>query len=377
MKRIPLLSLLPLVLLLLGGAAAASPAQDVTRTATNPRTRNVIVVVTDGMRWQDVFGGADSAILFGDPRAVGGDTVRSRRDYWRGSARERREALLPFLWGTVAKRGQIFGDLAADSRVLVTNQLNFSYPGYHEMLAGYPDPRIDRNEFGPNPNVTVFEWLNRDSAMRGRTAAFATWDVFADIFARERSGVFVRAGWEPPYQPPRAADDSLLNRLYATTHREWHNNAWDALMHAAAMKYLRTARPRLLFIGYGETDEWAHSGRYDRYLDAAHRVDGFLAELWSAVQSHRDYRDRTTLIVTTDHGRGRTPQDWRNHGRDVVGAEEMWLAVIGPDTRGLGARDNAAPVTQAQIAATIAALLGYDYRQEVPRAAPAIADVIR
>lgn len=358
-------------------AAGATHAQDVSRTATTPRTRNVILVVTDGVRWQEIFGGADSTILFGDPRATGGDTVTRRAAFWRPTARERREVLLPFLWGTVARRGQLLGDHGAGSRVLVSNQLNFSYPGYHEMLAGFPDPRIDRNEFGPNPNATVFEWLNRDTAMRGRTAAFATWDVFADIFARERSGVYVRAGWEPPFPSPVAADDSLLNRLYATTHREWGNNAWDALMHAAAMKYLRAARPRLLFIGYGETDEWAHGGRYDRYLTAAQRVDAFLAELWTTVQSQRDYRDRTTLIVTTDHGRGRTPQDWRNHGKDVAGAEEMWLAVIGPDTRPLGARANAAPVTQAQVAATVAALLGFDYRHEVPKAAPAVADVVR
>lgn len=357
-----------------GGAAAA---QEVSRTASQPRTQQVILVVTDGLRWQEVFAGADSQLVFGDPRVLGGDTAAVRREFWRATPRERREALLPFLWRAAGTRGQLFGDVAAGSRVLVSNQLNFSYPGYQEMLAGFADSAIDRNEFGPNPNVTVFEWIHRDSAMRGRVAAFATWDVFADIFARERAGIHVRAGWEPPHVAPASAEDTLLNQLYATMHREWGNNAWDALMHAAALRYLETARPRLLFIGYGETDEWAHAGRYDRYLRAARRVDGFLAELWRAVQADPQYRDRTTLIVTTDHGRGRTPQDWRNHGRDVAGAEEMWLAVLGPDTRALGARSGAAPVIQAQIAATVAALLGYDYRRDVPRAAPAIGDVVR
>ena len=358
-------------------AGARAAAQEVPRTAAQPRTQNVILVVTDGLRWQEVFGGADSLLVFGDPRAVGGDTAGVRREFWRATPRERREALLPFLWRTAGTRGQLFGDAGAGSRVLVSNQLNFSYPGYQEMLAGFADSAIDRNEFGPNPNVTVFEWLGRDTAMRGRVAAFATWDVFADIFARGRAGIHVRAGWEAPHAAPATPEDSLLNRLYATTHREWGNNAWDGLMHAAVMRHIRTARPRLMFVGYGETDEWAHAGRYDRYLRAARRVDAMLAELWSAVQADPQYRDRTTLIVTTDHGRGRTPQDWRNHGRDVGGAEEMWLAVLGPDTRALGARSAAAPVIQAQIAATVAALLGYDYRRDVPRAAPAIGDVVR
>lgn len=341
------------------------------------KTHNVILVVTDGLRWQEVFAGADSLMVFGEPRLVGGDTTGIRAEFWRPSAGERREALLPFLWKTLAARGQLLGNVAAGSKVLVTNGMNFSFPGYHEMLAGFADSRIDRNDLGPNPNATVFEWLNQQPELHGRVAAFATWDVFADIFARDRSGVFVHAGWEPPYPSPRSLQDSLLNRLYATTHREWQNNAWDSFMHIVAMRYLEAQRPRVLFIGYGETDEWAHAGRYDRYLRAARRVDGFLAELWSAVQQHPEYRDRTTLIVTTDHGRGRTVQDWSRHGRDVVGAEEMWLAIVGPDTPPLGERRNAAPVMQAQIAATLAALLGFDYRYAMPRAAPAIGDVTR
>jgi hypothetical protein len=351
-------------------------AQPAASAPSRPRSRNVILVVTDGLRWQEVFAGADSAILFGEPRAVGGDTVALRERFWRPTANARREALLPFLWSVVARNGQLFGNRAEGSSVVVTNGLNFSYPGYNEMLSGFGDPRIDRNDFGANPNVTVFEWLNRQPQVRGRVAAFATWNVFADIFARGRSGVFVHAGWEPPYASPRSASDSLLNRLYATTYREWGNNAWDAFMHNVAMRYLAQRRPRVVFIGYGETDEWSHAGRYDRLLRSAHAVDDYLRELWTFLQSQPDYRGRTTLIVTTDHGRGRTARDWTNHGRDVDGADEMWLAVIGPDTPALGERRNAARVTQSQIAATIAALLGLDYRRDQPRAAAPIADVI-
>src|SRR5688500_14030842 len=102
-----------------------------------PRTQNVILVVTDGVRWQDVFGGADSSFVFGDQRLVGGVTAGVRRKFWRRSAAERREALLPFFWGTIARKGQVFGNRAAGSSVVVTNGLKFSYPGYHEMLAGF------------------------------------------------------------------------------------------------------------------------------------------------------------------------------------------------------------------------------------------------
>ena len=354
------------------GIAAALAVAWCTSVAaqTEHRTQNVILVVTDGLRWQEVFGGADTALLFGEPRLVGGDTVGTRGKFWRATAAERREAMMPFFWGTIARQGQIFGNRRIGGTADVTNGLKFSYPGYNEMLAGFADPRINSNDFGVNPNATVFEWINKQPGFTGRVDAFATWDVFADIFARQRSGVYVHAGWEQPYSSPRSAADSLLNRMYATTFRMWDNNAWDSFTQAVTMRYLADHRPRVVFIGYGETDEWAHAGRYDRYLNAARTVDGYLSEIWAAVQAHPDYRGRTTLIVTTDHGRGRT-SDWTSHGKDVVGAEEMWIAVIGPDTPALGETRNAA-VTQSQIPATIAALLGLDYRRAAPSVAAAL-----
>lgn len=127
---------------------------------------NVILVVSDGLRWQDVFTGADSAILFGAPAMLGSDPGSVRRKYWRATASERRAALLPFLWSTVAREGQLAGNRNVGSDVDVTNGRKFSYPGYNEMLVGAPGPRIDRNGFGPNPNVTVFEWLHRRSEGR-------------------------------------------------------------------------------------------------------------------------------------------------------------------------------------------------------------------
>src|SRR6187402_368092 len=90
------------------------------------RTKNVVLIVTDGLRWQDVFNGADSSILFGDPRALG-DTAAIRRDFWRPSADDRRRTMMPFLWGTVAKEGQIFGNATRGSSAQITNGLKFSY----------------------------------------------------------------------------------------------------------------------------------------------------------------------------------------------------------------------------------------------------------
>jgi hypothetical protein len=45
----------------------------------------------------------------------------------------------------------------------------------------------------------------------------------------------------------------------------------DVFTHCAAIEELNKNKPRVLYIAYGETDEWAHSGKYRSYLDAAHQ----------------------------------------------------------------------------------------------------------
>lgn len=336
------------------------------------QTRNVVLVVTDGLRWQDVFSGADSTILFGESRFLG-DTTAIRREFWRPTPIERRRVMMPFLWDSVVAKGQIFGNAKIGSSAQVTNGLKFSYPGYNEMLSGAPNARIRSNSFGPNIDTTVFERLARVPAFTGRVAAFATWAVFNDIFNEKRAGFFVQAGYEPPVAAPRTRSDSLLNWMYRTTFRMWDDNTFDAFMQASLLDYLRVNRPRVLFVGYGETDEWAHAGRYDRVLRSARAVDDFIAELWRTLQSLPEYRGNTTMIITTDHGRGSVGTTWRDHGEDVAGAEDIWIAAIGPDTPALGERKNVERVTQAQIAGTLAALLG----QPLPQGAPPIRDIVR
>jgi len=76
-------------------------------------------------------------------------------------------------------------------------------------------------------------------------------------------------------------------------------------------------------------------------------------------------------VIATDHGRGDGPR-WTDHGKSVPEAEFIWIAVMGPDTPARGLRNDVTAGTQSQIAATIAALLGYDYRAAVPRAGPSL-----
>lgn len=340
-----------LVVGLLVACLAAAPGR------AQRTTQHVVLVTLDGMRWQEVFGGADSALLR-DPRFVR-DTAALRRRFWTGDAAARRAALMPFLWGTVATSGQLYGNRRLDRGVEVTNPHRVSYPGYSELLVGVHDARIKGNDKVPNPNRTVLEFVNEQPGTRGKVAVFGSWDVFPYIVAEERSRLPVNAGYRPA-TGTLTERERTLNVLQAEVPARWEQVRFDTFTHHYALEYLAKHRPRLLYVAYGETDDFAHDGRYDEYLLAAHRTDGFIQELWAWVQSQPDYRGRTTLVVTTDHGRG-SGADFPKHGADVSGAESIWIAVLGPDTPTLGEHVAPGRVVQAQIAATVAALLGLDY----------------
>ncbi len=333
------------------------------------KTQNVVLIVSDGLRWQEVFTGADPALL--NDKEGGSWLAESelRKRYWRDEVGARREALFPFLWGTVAKQGQLFGNQLKGSVARVTNGKAFSYPGYNEMSTGYPNDAIDSNEFGPNPNATVFEWLNKFDEFRGKVAIFGTWNVYDNIFNRSRSGLVMQTGWSLPQKAHETPRDALLRELYNTTTRFDDEDVANSFLQIPLLDYVKEARPRVLFVGYGETDNWAHQGRYDLVLESAHGMDRFVAQLWNTMQSMPQYRGNTTFIITTDHGRGSGLTEWKEHGVEEKGSENVWIAVLGPDTAPLGERTQAAPVTQAQIAATVAAFVGKDYRHDVPKAA--------
>jgi hypothetical protein len=186
----------------------------------------------------------------------------------------------------------------------------------------------------------------------------------------------VNAGWEPLVGAGANEKHRELNRMMHQSPRVWENCRHDAFTFQAALDYLRSDAPRVFFIALGDTDEYAHEGRYDRYLRAAHNVDTDLRLLWETLQSQPEYRGSTALLVTTDHGRGGPPRAWRDHGAKVSGADAIWIAALGPDVPALGERHDTDPVTQAQVAATVAAMLGEDLHTDLPKAAPALAEFL-
>ena len=343
-------------------------------SAQNAKTENVFLIISDGLRWQEVFRGAEGDLL---NKTNGGvyNVDATRKQFWRQTVEERRRVLMPFFWREIAAHGQLFGNTNKGSIATVTNGKKFSYPGYNEVLTGAPDGRITSNDKVANPNVTVFEWLNQQRKFKKRVAVFGNWDVFAYIFNEERSSLPIWPVWEKKFVTNEIRTAPLLEKLFQdTTEAMGPDITFDSFLFHGAMDYIKEKKPRVMFIGFGETDEWAHNGRYDLYLSAARHVDEFVSRLWKTVQSMPRYKNKTTLIITCDHGRGSGTENWKHHGVSIPGAEYVWLAVLGPDTASMGERTNCEPITHNQVAATIAALLGQDYQSAFPRTGAPIRD---
>lgn len=351
-----LLRLAPLALIF----AAALQAQQV---------RNVVVVMTDGFRWQEMFHGADPALLTPDRYYESRDVAPLKQQFLGASPEEQRRKLLPFFWQQFTQHGVIFGDVDAGGSATVTNGLQFSYPGYSETLTGHADPRIHSNDDVPNPNQTVLAWLNHQPEFKGKVAAFGAWHVIANAVNAAKCECVDNAAYDPLVVTPSSPAIDLLNKVKRDAPRIWDDESFDAPTFYTALEYVKLAKPRVLYLSLGETDDWAHGNNYGEYLLSAHRVDDYMQQLWTQLQSMPEYRGSTALIFLTDHGRGdqaaKGDHSWTTHGEKVPEAKNIFIAVSAPGLSG-GLRKDA--VTQSQVAATIARLLGKDWNAAEPLA---------
>ncbi|MBN1791738.1 MAG: alkaline phosphatase family protein [Bacteroidales bacterium] len=326
-------------------------------------TRNIVLITLDGLRWQEVFNGADSMLI---NRAVrSGRIPEYYKRYWRQDPVKRREMLMPFLWGTVNTRGQLHGNRMKGSMVNVRNPYWFSYPGYSEILCGYADERINSNEYGPNPNLNLLEVIDRQKEFSGKVAAFASWDAFNDILNEERSEMLVNAGFEKLDYGNKNPAITVLSKIQTELPVLFDGIRLDAVTFNLGFEYLKTEKPRVLYIALDETDDFGHDGRYDLYLNSARQADEFLREIWEWIQQTPEYSNKTTLWITCDHGRGEGPEKWRDHGKETPHSDETWFAVIGPDTPAAGEMSGGQYYND-QFAKTMAALLGIDFKTGKP-----------
>ncbi len=370
-------------------------------SAFSQTAENIIIITTDGLRWQEVFGGMDSVIA-NNKKFNQDDSAAIFKKYWAADPIERRKKIMPFLWSIIEKNGQIYGNRILGNKVDNANPYWFSYPGYNEIFTGYPDTLINSNAYPANPNTNLLEFLNKHPKYKNKVAAFGAWFAFDRILNEERSKFPVYSAFDPfgkntkeeaakitvldkqlnkkekrkplysgidPFEIDIPdATQKIINALAKDSYKPFSDEeVLDVFTHYGAMHYLQTKKPKVLYIAYGETDEWAHSGFYRDYLNAANMVDKWIQDIWNYVQSDPFYKNKTAIFITTDHGRGDTiKKEWTSHNNKIKDSYQIWMAAMGPGIRPKGEVKANQQLYQKQFAQTMAALLGTTFKAEHP-----------
>ena len=348
--------------------AAQKPAREKTIISSVPPVKNLFIITIDGFRWQEIFTGADSSLINDEQYTP--DTSTMKMMYWAPTPQERRKKLMPFFWNVLVNKGQVYGNRSFRNKVNTSNLYSLSYPGYNEMFTGNTDISVASNDKKINPNKNVLEYLNQETNYKGNVVAFTSWNVFPFILNKDRSGIKMNSGYQNLEEDNM--EQSLVNKVENEAVYNKTETRQDQLTFITAKEYIGKFQPPIVYLGFGETDEMAHRGRYDLYLEKAAAIDKMIGELWHWVQSNPRYKDNTTFIITTDHGRGRSSSKWTDHGLFVNGSSQTWLVLIGPNITPLGEMKNEEQLYQKQIAQTIANLVGENFKSN-KAIAPAVA----
>jgi hypothetical protein len=269
--------------------------------------------------------------------------------------------LMPFVWQTLAKKGSVYGNRNFDNKVTLANNYRFSYAGYNEILTGYADPFITANSKKWNSNENLLEFLNNQPGYQNKVAAFASWNLFEYILNRKGGNIYLNNGYEAVKHDSLTNTEILFNAVQQNAVFNTTNTRNDMLTFVSAKEYIQAKHPKVVFLGFGETDEHAHDGDYDEYLQSAHLFDEFLAQLWYLVNKDPFYKNKTSFIITTDHGRGKKANTWKKHGLLTTGSAASWLITIGPAFESNGEVTTKSEIFSNQLAKTIARILGYPF----------------
>jgi hypothetical protein len=282
-----------------------------------PRAEAAVLVALDGVRWQDAL----------DP------------------------SRMPLLADVARTRGARIG--ARGAPIVASGPHFVSLPGYAEMLTGRKVTGCADNDC---PRLRV-PTIAEEVAARGEEAAvFASWDRL-ERAAPATGEVLVSAGRRGPLgadtDPWPGTGDFRPDRLTAR----------------AALAYLEARQPAFLFLGLGEPDEHAHHGDLGAYEASLATCDAVVADLFAALDRMGARGRRTTVIVTTDHGRGR---DFRSHGRAFPESARVWLIAAGAGVAARG--DVISPETRhlADVTPTLRVLLGLPGGAADPHEGPGV-----
>jgi Metalloenzyme superfamily len=329
--------------------------------AQSNQNKKIIVITTDGFRWQEVFNGLDATILK-NKFFQNGDSLNTVKNFGGTSTEESRKKLLPFFWSTIAEKGQIHGNRNLGSLVDNSNPYWFSYPGYSEILTGQVDTAVNSNEYMPNPNSNFFEYLNTLPYYKNKVVAFGAWDAFKRILNEKRAGFPVINGNHVDSFLLKDPAFKFIADLMKDSYHPFGEETLDGYIKHMSLMYLKKYKPNAMYISFGDTDELAHAGNYPEYLKAANRFDEFIKSVYDFVNNDSEYKGNTTILITTDHGRGDVIKtQWTSHGQKINDSHQIWYAMLGAGVEPLGEVKSNEQVYQKELIHKLAKIVNVNF----------------
>jgi hypothetical protein len=312
---------LPLLLAACGPGSDTVPGA--TATPELPADPTVLVVVIDGARTIETFGDRPSSATGQMP--------------WE---------MMPTVWDELMPQAV----RATQAWVLASSS---TVPAHGALITGRREPASANYPPGDGPGAylpvlpTVAQALRDEQPVVGPGAAVTIANTrLLELLADGLYPGLPRAetgSWTFLDSPQGDGDGSKVD-----------SEVLDALRVAMADGGLRYG-----LVNLHQVDRAGHNGERDDYPDRVRDLDEPIAALWRWVQDQDAYRDRTYLLVLSDHGRhtdGGTDPPWRHHGCSCSGCRHVPLLLLGPGVR--AGEDVNTPLLMVDVAPTLAALLG-------------------
>lgn len=215
-------------------------------------------------------------------------------------------------------------------------------PGHSAMCSGvYENIKNNGTELPGFPSV-MQQWLKYTGADKTKAWVIASKDKLEVLNNCKLEG------WKDKFQP--SADCGISGN--GSGYRE------DAVTMINTKEIMKKYSPNIIVINLKDVDSNGHANNWDAYINAIKTTDASIKEIWNYIQSLTAYKDKTTLIVSNDHGRHLDANGgFAEHGDGCAGCRHIEFFAMGPDFKKNTTID-AGDYEQIDIASTMAELLG-------------------
>ncbi|NRA11081.1 MAG: alkaline phosphatase family protein [Crocinitomicaceae bacterium] len=201
---------------------------------------------------------------------------------------------------------------------------NFSNEGPTYTIAGHTAITTGNYQWISNTgqelpaNPSIFQaWREEHSTAMDKAWVIASKDKLEVIANTSNSS------WNNKFMPSTNCGNNGLGTGYRH----------DSITLVRSLEVFDQHHPNLVLINFREPDFSAHQSNWPNYLAGISKTDEYVQQIWDYIQNDPIYKDKTTLLVTNDHGRHENGVSigFAGHGDNCNGCRKISLLALGPD----------------------------------------------